>query len=67
MLAIEFVGRSKRVLCGIVIEYFFVVGELLLTLLAWHFRQVFFWETDFGIRFILDTVPDPLFRQQIEG
>jgi hypothetical protein len=48
VLAIEFVGWSKRVLCGIVIEYFFVLGELLLTLLAWHFRQVFFGETDFG-------------------
>ena len=30
VLGIEIVGKSKRVFCGIVIEYFFVLGEILL-------------------------------------
>jgi hypothetical protein len=38
VLAIELVGRSRRVLCGIIIEYFFVLGELLLAGVAWYFR-----------------------------
>ena len=39
VLGVELVGPSKRVLCGVVIEYFFVAGELYLALTAWYFRQ----------------------------
>ena len=39
VLGVELVGPGKRVLCGIVIEYFFVVGELYLALVAWFFRS----------------------------
>ena len=39
VLGVELVGPSKRVLCGIVIEFFFVSGELYLALTAWYFRQ----------------------------
>ena len=39
VLGVELVGPSKRVLCGIVIEYFFVLGELYLALVAWYFRS----------------------------
>ena len=38
MLAIETVGPSKRVFCGVVIEFFFVAGEVVLALLAWWLR-----------------------------
>ena len=34
ILALESVGKSHRVMCGIIIEYFFVGGEILLTLIA---------------------------------
>eukprot|EP00090_Calanus_glacialis_P002153 TRINITY_DN11616_c0_g1_i1.p1 TRINITY_DN11616_c0_g1~~TRINITY_DN11616_c0_g1_i1.p1 ORF type:complete len:562 (-),score=152.76 TRINITY_DN11616_c0_g1_i1:66-1751(-) len=39
VLGIEIVGKSKRVFCGIVIEYFFVLGEILLALAAWYFKD----------------------------
>ena len=39
VLGIEIVGKSKRVFCGIVIEYFFVMGEILLALVAWYFQD----------------------------
>ena len=39
VLGVELVGPSKRVLCGVVIEYFFVVGELYLAVTAWQLRQ----------------------------
>ena len=39
VLGVELVGPSKRVLCGIVIEYFFVLGELYLALVAWYFQH----------------------------
>ena len=39
VLGVELVGPSKRVLCGVVIEYFFVMGELYLALTAWYFRR----------------------------
>jgi len=39
IMAIEMVGKSKRVLCGVVIEFFFVVGELLLVVIAWYLRD----------------------------
>lgn len=39
IMAIEMVGKSKRVLCGVVIEFFFVFGELLLATIAWYFRD----------------------------
>jgi len=39
VLGIEVVGKSKRVFCGIVIEYFFVAGEILLGLVAWYFKD----------------------------
>ena len=39
VLGIEVVGKSKRVFCGVVIEYFFVSGELLLALAAWYFQD----------------------------
>ena len=35
ILAVESVGGAKRVLCGVAIEFFYVIGELLLTLIAW--------------------------------
>ena len=38
MLAVELVGPSWRVFCGVVIEFFFVAGELLLAVLAWWLR-----------------------------
>ena len=38
VLGIEIVGQSKRVFCAIVIEFFFVGGELLLALVAWWLR-----------------------------
>jgi len=39
VLGIEMVGKSKRVFCGVVIEYFFVLGEVLLALIAWYFQD----------------------------
>lgn len=39
VLGVELVGPSKRVLCGVVIEYFFVLGELYLAVTAWQLRQ----------------------------
>jgi len=39
VLGIEIVGKSRRVFCGIVIEYFFVLGEILLALFAWYFKD----------------------------
>merc|ERR1711936_733119 len=39
ILALESVGQSHRVFCGIVIEFFFVSGEVLLTLLAWTLKS----------------------------
>ena len=38
ILALESVGQSYRVFCGIVIEYFFVAGEVVLTLIAMGLR-----------------------------
>ena len=38
MLAVELVGPRWRVFCGVVIEFFFVGGELLLAVLAWWLR-----------------------------
>ena len=38
VLAVELVGPSWRVFCGVVIEFFFVGGELLLAVLAWWLR-----------------------------
>ncbi len=46
ILAVESVGKSKRVFCGIVIEYFFVVGEVTLTLMAYLFGN---WRYIIGI------------------
>ncbi|XP_023344116.1 organic cation transporter protein isoform X2 [Eurytemora carolleeae] len=39
VLGIELVGRNKRVFCGIIIEFFFVFGELILALAAWILRD----------------------------
>lgn len=39
IMAIEMVGKSKRVLCGVVIEFFFVLGELSLAMIACYFRD----------------------------
>eukprot|EP00092_Neocalanus_flemingeri_P015702 GFUD01016996.1.p1 GENE.GFUD01016996.1~~GFUD01016996.1.p1 ORF type:complete len:560 (-),score=145.92 GFUD01016996.1:221-1900(-) len=39
VLGIEIVGKSKRVFCGVVIEYFFVLGEILLAVVAWYFKD----------------------------
>ena len=39
VLAVEVVGPRWRVFCGVVIEFFFVGGELLLALLAWWLRD----------------------------
>jgi len=39
VLGIEIVGKRKRVFCGIVIEYFFVMGEVLLAVVAWYLRD----------------------------
>ena len=39
ILAVEAVGKDYRVFCGIIIEYFFVLGELLLALIAWLTRD----------------------------
>jgi len=39
VLAVELVGPSWRVFCGVVIEFFFVGGELLLAVLAWWLRE----------------------------
>lgn len=39
VIAVELVGPSKRVFCGIAIEYFFVLGELYLALVSWYFRK----------------------------
>ena len=38
VLAVELVGPRWRVFCGVVIEFFFVGGELLLAVLAWWLR-----------------------------
>ena len=40
VLAVELVGPSWRVFCGVVIEFFFVGGELILAVLAWWLRYV---------------------------
>jgi len=39
ILGIEIVGPSKRTFCGIVIEFFFVAGEIYLVMIAWWFRD----------------------------
>ena len=39
VLGIELVGPNKRTLCGILIEFVFVMGELYLALVAWQFRD----------------------------
>jgi len=39
VLGVELVGKSKRVFCGIIIEFFFVFGELALGLIAWALRD----------------------------
>jgi len=39
VLAVELVGPSWRVFCGVMIELFFVAGELLLALAAWWLRD----------------------------
>ncbi len=40
VLSVENVGSEWRVFCGIVIEYFFVLGEVLLALVAWQVIRV---------------------------
>lgn len=39
ILAVESVGKGYRVFCGIFIEYFFVIGEFYLTLMAYVVRE----------------------------
>ncbi|XP_069192617.1 organic cation transporter protein isoform X2 [Procambarus clarkii] len=39
VLGMEFVGPSKRVMCGIIGEYFFALGEVLLGLIAWWLKD----------------------------
>ena len=39
VLGIELVGPNKRTLCGILIEFVFVTGELYLALVAWQLRD----------------------------
>ncbi|XP_069944329.1 organic cation transporter protein isoform X1 [Cherax quadricarinatus] len=39
VLGMEFVGPSKRVMCGIIGEYFFALGEELLGLIAWWLKD----------------------------
>jgi len=39
VLGIELVGPNKRTLCGILIEFVFVAGELYLALVAWQLRD----------------------------
>lgn len=35
----EFVGPEKRVMCGVIGEYFYAFGEVLLGLLAWWLKD----------------------------
>lgn len=51
ILALESVGKSHRVFCGIVIEYFFVGGEVVVTLLAMAFGS-WQWLTAFPCIFL---------------
>ena len=39
VLGIELVGPNRRTICGILIEFIFVLGELYLALVAWQFRD----------------------------
>ncbi|TRY62040.1 hypothetical protein TCAL_08477, partial [Tigriopus californicus] len=39
ILSVENVGKDYRVFCSIIIEYFFVLGEILLTLVAYFVRD----------------------------
>ncbi|XP_076033896.1 organic cation transporter protein-like isoform X2 [Oratosquilla oratoria] len=39
VLGLEMVGPSKRVMCGVIGEYFFALGEVVLALLAWVIRD----------------------------
>ena len=39
VIGLELVGSSKRVICGIIIQIFFVIGMLYLAFVAWFFRK----------------------------
>merc|ERR1719342_167204 len=39
VVGLELVGASKRVICGIIIQIFFVIGMLYLAFVAWIFRR----------------------------
>ena len=49
ILILESVGQSHRVFCGIVIEFFFVTGEVVLTLLAMGLKS---WRLTMGLPII---------------
>ncbi|XP_050718793.1 organic cation transporter protein-like isoform X1 [Eriocheir sinensis] len=50
VLGLELVGASMRVPCGIIGEYFFALGEVLLSLLSW-------WQRDWRMIQLLISVP----------
>ena len=54
ILSLELVGQSHRVFCGIVIEFFFVIGEVLLTFVAWGVRS---WRWIMAVIFIPVILP----------
>ena len=54
ILTAEMVGAEKRVFCGIVLEIFFNVGEILASGLA-------YWQRDWRIVVIMATVPSNFF------
>jgi OCT family organic cation transporter-like MFS transporter 4/5 len=54
ILAMELVGAEKRVFCGVVIEVFFNVGEILASMLA-------FWQRDWRVVVVMATVPTIFF------
>ena len=53
IVGLELVGPSKRNLAGIVIEYFFAVGLMLLAGVAYLLRDWFYIELVFGAPTVL--------------
>ena len=54
VLAMELVGPDKRVYCGIIVEGYFVLGEVLVSGLG-------YWQKDWKIVTAILTVPMALF------
>jgi OCT family organic cation transporter-like MFS transporter 4/5 len=50
ILAMEMVGPEKRVFCGVVIEIYFVLGEVMASGLG-------YWQRDWRIVIVMATVP----------